>query len=422
MVLYKNDDGYLRRYVDDELDELLPHLRAVALDGPRGVGKTETAGRRADTTVALDDPEVRRLAEADPDGVLTRGSTVLLDEWQHLPQLWDRVRRAVDARADHRYLLTGSATPAPGTDTHTGAGRILSLRMRPMSLAERPGTAPTVLIRELFDGQSDISGDTDFRLADYAREICASGLPEVHSLPARARRPTLDGYIARIIDRDVPESGMTVRRPAAMRAWMAAYAAASSTTTDYVKVLEAATPGEADKPSKNTARTYRETLTRLWVLDPVTAWLPGNAPLTRLTQASKHQLADPALAASLLNVSEEALLSGARGSTELFGRLLESLATLTVRASGAACEARTHHLRTRGGDHEIDLLLERHDGAAVAFEVKLARTVDDADVRHLHWLGEQIGDRLRDKVVLTTGSTAYRRQDGVAVVPLALLG
>lgn len=422
MALNQIDDGYLRRYVDDELDELLPHLRAISLDGPRGVGKTETAGRRADAILALDDPEVRRLAEADPDGALTRGMTVLLDEWQHLPQLWDRVRRAVDARTDRRYLLAGSAAPAPGTETHTGAGRILSLRMRPMSLAERPGTTPTVQVRQLFEGDADIGGESDFRLADYAREICASGLPEMLALPARARRPTLDAYISRIIDRDVPESGTTVRRPAAMRAWMAAYAAASSTTTDYAKVLEAATPGEADKPSKNTSRTYRETLTRLWVLDPVPAWLPGNSPLTRLTQASKHQLADPALAASLLNVSEEALLSGARGSTELFGRLLETLATLTVRAAGAVCEARTHHLRTRGGDHEVDLILERHDGAVVGFEVKLARTVDDADVRHLHWLGEQIGDRLRDKVILTTGSTAYRRRDGVAVVPLALLG
>lgn len=422
MALTQIDDGYLRRYVDDELDELLPHLRAIALDGPRGVGKTETAGRRADDVLALDDPEVRRLVEADPDGALARSATVLLDEWQHLPQLWDHVRRAVDARTEHRYLLAGSASPAPGTETHTGAGRILSLRMRPMSLAERPGTTPTVLIRHLFEGGAAIEGESNVRLADYAREICASGFPEVRALAARARRPTLESYIARIIDRDVPESGTTVRRPAAMRAWMAAYAAASSTTTDYVKLLDAATPGDADKPSKNTSRTYRETLTRLWVLDPVPAWMPGNAPLTRLTQAPKHQLADPAIAASLLNTAESALLSGARGRTELFGRLFESLATLTVRAAGAACEARTHHLRTRGGDHEVDLLLERHDGAVVAFEVKLARTVDDADARHLHWLGEQIGDRLRDKVVLTTGSMAYRRRDGVAVVPLALLG
>ena len=106
----------------------------------------------------------------------------------------------------------------------------------------------------------------------------------------------------------------------------------------------------------------------------------------------------------------------------MFGNLLESLATLTVRGAGAAAEAKTSHLRTRGGEHEIDLILERYDGSVIAFEVKLARSVDDHDVRHLHWLGEKIGDRLKNKVIITTGSEAYRRTDGVAVIPLALLG
>ena len=95
---------------------------------------------------------------------------------------------------------------------------------------------------------------------------------------------------------------------------------------------------------------------------------------------------------------------------------------MCVRTAGQAAEARTFHLRTKAGEHEVDLILERYDGAVLAFEVKLSPTVDDKDVSHLHWLGEQIGDRLVDKIVLTTGSTAYRRADGVAVVPLALLG
>ncbi|MDN5599961.1 MAG: ATP-binding protein [Brachybacterium sp.] len=414
--------GYLRRYVDSELDALLPELTAIAIDGPKGVGKTATASRRAETTLRLDDPSVRQVVAADPTGQLSRSSTVLLDEWQHLPEVWDVVRRAVDARTSHTYLLTGSATPRAGVDTHSGAGRIVSLRLRPLSLSERRDAAPTIWIRDLFDPAATIDGSTETSLPDYAQAICSSGLPDITELSPRARRYALESYLRNVIDRDIPDHGLSVRKPATLQAWMAAYAAASSTTTEYVKILDAATSGDSDKPSKSTTLTYRDVLSKIWILDPVPAWLPSMSPLTRLVQAPKHQIADPALAATLLNVSEENLLSGAPGSGEVFGNLLESLATLTVRGAGAAAEAKTSHLRTRGGEHEIDLILERYDGSVIAFEVKLARSVDDHDVRHLHWLGEKIGDRLKNKVIITTGSEAYRRTDGVAVIPLALLG
>lgn len=413
---------YLRRYVDRELDALLPELSAIAVDGPKGVGKTATASRRAGVTLPLDDPAVRQLVAADPTHQLSRSDTVLIDEWQHLPEIWDVVRRAVDAETPHTYLLTGSATPRAGVDTHSGAGRITSLRLRPLSLSERRGAEPTVRIEDLFDPAATIAGSTTMGLADYAREICSSGLPGVTELSPRARRYALESYLRNIIDRDIPDQGVSIRKPATLRAWMAAYAGASSTTTEYVKILDAATSGDSDKPSKSTTLTYRDVLTKIWILDPVPAWLPSISPLSRLVQAPKHQLADPALAATLLSVSEVNLLSGAPGSGELFGNLLESLATLTVRSAGAAAKARTHHLRTRGGEHEVDLILERFDGSVIAFEVKLARSVDDHDVRHLHWLGDMIGDRLKNKVILTTGTEAYRRKDGVAVVPLALLG
>lgn len=116
------------------------------------------------------------------------------------------------------------------------------------------------------------------------------------------------------------------------------------------------------------------------------------------------------------------LVSQEPGSWELFGQPFESLVTLTVRAAGQVAGAKVSHLRTQGGAQEVNLILERYDGKVVAFEVKLKPTPTNRDVRHLHWLGEQIGPRLVDKVVVTTGTDAYRRPDGVAVVPLALLG
>lgn len=204
----------------------------------------------------------------------------------------------------------------------------------------------------------------------------------------------------------------------ALRRWLAAYAAASSTSASYTSVLDAATQGESAKPAKSTTTAHRELLSRIWMLDPVPAWLPHGAEFSRLKTAPKHQLADPALAAGALNHTAETLQQPRAGSAEL----LESLATLTIRASAQAQEASVGHLRTRDGGQEVDLIVERYDGTVVGFEVKLAASVTDSDVRHLHWLADQLGDRLADRVILTTGRDAYRRRDGVAVVPLALLG
>lgn len=413
---------YCRRYLDDELDALMEPPFAIAIDGPKGVGKTATAQRRADVVLRLDEEPVRQLVDADPGRVLAGPGVVLLDEWQLLPMVWDRVRREVDESARASFLLTGSATPVLDAERHSGAGRILSLRLRPMSLPERGATEPTVTIADLLGGRAEISGRTSWGVGDYAREICASGFPGIHGIPPRRQRAQLDGYLAHVIDRDIADLGVAVRHPDSLRRWMAAYAAASSTSASYTTILDAASAGEARKPAKTTTIAYRDLLAQIWVLDPVPPWQPSGAELSRLKRAPKHQLADPALAARLLQHTPETLLAPRAGSAELLGQLLESLATLTVRAAAQAQEASVGHLRTRDGGHEVDLVVERYDGRVVAFEVKLAATVSDADVRHLHWLAAQLGDRLADMVILTTGSDAYRRHDGVAVVPLALLG
>lgn len=424
MLSEPTGDGYLPRYLDYELDELWGQIPALSIDGAKGVGKTESASRRVDQIFHMDNPEVKTLFQAGVHSVLAGADSVLLDEWQHYPPIWDYVRRQVDEKNKQRFLLTGSASPQSGVDTHSGAARIVSLHMRPLALSERVGTKPSIFIRDLFEtgSKTEIAGQSDFELRDYAREICASGLPEIAELSPRARRAQLNSYVERIIDRDVLDHGVEVRKAGSLRAWLAAYAAASSTTASYETILNAATSNDNEKPAKSTTYAYRELLSRIWVLDPIPAWISSQTPLKRLTLQVKHHLVDPALAATLLNISEGSLLSGKPGTAELFGQLLESLAALTVRSAGQLSEAKTYHLRTRGGEHEIDLLLERYDGKIIAFEVKMSTAINDKDVRHLLWLKEQIGDRLVDAVVVTTGKYAYRRTDGVAVVPLALLG
>jgi len=440
---------YRRRIVDDELDELFCGLPAIALDGPKAVGKTATALRRAATTYRLDDEAERSIIQADPSQLLEGRRPVLIDEWQRLPESFDRVRRAVDDGAGPgSFLLTGSASPT-NPPTHSGAGRIVQVRLRPMTLAERNIGHPTVSLKELLhgggdqgvqtgdepdsggratsDGRAPIAGRTDIGLKHYVREILASGFPGLHDLPDRLARAQLDGYIDRIVDRDFEDLGHRVRRPGTLRRWMQAYAAATSTTASYEKIRDAATSDQGEKPARASTQPYRDVLERLWILDPVPAWLPTRNRLARLSLPPKHHLTDPALAARLLDVDETTLLRAqpagpamAREGT-LLGALFESLVTLSVRVYAQAAEARTAHLRTWSGGREIDLIVER-GRAVLAIEVKLGQTPDERDVRHLRWLQHELGGNLTDAIVITTGQVAYRRPDGIAVIPAALLG
>jgi predicted AAA+ superfamily ATPase len=425
--------AYTRRVLDGELDELFGSLAAVAVEGARAVGKTATAAERARTVYQLDQDDQRSLIEADGSRLLEGERPILVDEWQRVPSSWDVVRRAVDDRRTTAgsFLLTGSASAPPEANLHSGAGRIVSVRMRPLTLSERGVGTPTVSLEALLRGEApSITGETTVRLADYVDEILASGFPGFRGLSGRALRAQLDGYIDRVVEREFPQLGVNIRNPAALRRWLAAYAAASSTTTSYEKIRDAASSGQNEKPAKNTVAVYRDALERLWLLDPVPAWAPSRNHLRRLSSPPKHHLVDPALAARLLGIGAGALLQQERLEVEpaiprdgtLLGGLFESLVTIGVRVYAQAAEARVGHLRTASGDREVDLIVERDDGRVVAIEVKLNAAPSDDDVRHLHWLKERLGDDVLDMVVINTGSYAYRREDGVAVVPAALLG
>ena len=427
--MYDRGMDYQPRAVDPLLEQLVAGLPAVCVEGAKGVGKTATAQRLAVSVAELDREGYRANIAADPRIITALAPPALIDEWQLVPAVWDVVRREVDRdRTPGRFILTGSATPSASARVHSGAGRIVKMVMRPMTLPERQICAPAVSLRDLLDGTGPTGNPgTDVDLAVYAREIIASGLPGVRQDPPALRARQLDSYIDSALDHDIPDLGVNVRRPGALRSWLAAYAAATGTTANYTAILDAATPGEADKLSRQTATVYRDSLRRLHLLDPLPAWTPVLNPLSRLGQAPKHHLVDPGLAARLLGATERSLLEddvdrSVPREGPLLGALFESLAVMTVRVFADIVGARVGHLRTGNGDHEIDMIVERDDHRVLAVEVKLSPSVTKRDVRHLNWLESLIGDKLIGKVVVNTGPYAHRLPDGTMVVPLALLG
>jgi predicted AAA+ superfamily ATPase len=220
------------------------------------------------------------------------------------------------------------------------------MRMRPLSVAERGIETPTVSLAALLAGNRDIGGTTKLRLTDYVEEITASGFPAIRGLPPRVRRAKLDAYLDNVVQREFPEQGYPVRRPAVLRAWLAAYAAATSTSTAYSKILDTAAAGLANKPAKETTLAYRDALSSLWLLDALPPWIPSHNHLDRLGQSARHHLADPALAARLLGLDDAALLRAEHSLSEgtILGALFEHLVALvdatTLPSSRWHCSAR----------------------------------------------------------------------------------
>jgi uncharacterized protein len=407
-------ESYSRRYVDNFLDRIFTELPAVLLDGPKGVGKTMTATQRASTILQLDEPGPRSIALSDPNLLLQGEKPILVDEWHKAEPIWSAVKRAVDADySGGQFLLTGSL---PLIGTHSGAARIASVRMRPMTLVERGATNPTVFLAQLLMGEQDISGFSTFSLNDYTREILSSGFPAINPLSAEARDVALSGYLDRVVDSDIFEAGLKVRRPEFVRNWLTAYAAAIGTNASWNTIRDAASRGDIS-PARSTVAPYIEALARIRILDEVEPWAAAGTQLQRLMVSPKHYLVDPALGGNLLGISEETALINPE-----MGRLFENLVAMSLRVFAEPQLAKLHHLRTQDGRREIDFILERKDGKVIAVEVKWGSVVSESDAVHLNWLQEQIGPRLIDKMIINTGEHAYRTQSGVAVIPLALLG
>jgi len=408
----------------------LDGLPALALEGPKAVGKTVSASQIASTILPVDEKRIRQSLQASPEIINTSKPPVLIDEWQYFPDIWNYVRRSVDAKAPAgSFILTGSAYPA-GAKIHSGAGRIVRTRMRPLSLQERHLACPVVQIKDCLSGKA--SEQTEFSAkaceVDYIAEITSSGFPGIRAFPKAAQVEQINSYLKNIAAVDFPDAGYNLRRPDSLLRWMTAYAAATGTTANYSEILDAATAGESEKPSKATSIAYRDMLQNLWILDDVAAWIPGEGDFSRLKQAPKHFLADPALAAALLGYDAEALRFGAEESRydqrygAIAGRLFEALVALSLKTYAQVNQAHLRHFRTRNGDREVDFIIEK-GRSIVAIEVKLAPTVSTKDIRHLLWLREKYGPRCKELIVVTTGPYAYRRkEDGVLVVPAALLG
>ncbi len=394
---------YLPRHVDGALAAALEAAPVVILDGPRGAGKTTTAERLAATTLML--PRDLAALRVDPEGYLRSARPpVLLDEWQlaGTDLLW-AVKRLVDADpTPGRFLLTGSVEPASYGPTHPLTGRAVRMALRPMTRAELIGRGHEPILL-----QTILAGSTPPIGAALARPVEVDDLFRAGFPAARAMTdPTLflDAYAALVSHRGGHEGRDATRVLRTLRV----LAALTGQAVPDQRVWESADINKA------TLREYDDLLARVHLSAPLPAY-EGNR-LKRLTSYPKRFLADTALGLTLAGITREQL----RSDPSLAGRHLESFLLQQLRPQVDLCGGTLTHLRTAGGEREIDAVIEV-GSSLIAVEVTASRQVATSDARHMEWFRDQVGRRFFLGLVIHTGTDCYPLADRVVAMPLGLM-
>lgn len=415
--------GYMPRVADREVERALRASPAVVIEGPRACGKTWTGRRHSRSEVPFDAAfENRLVARIAPRELLDGPVPRLLDEWQLAPGVWDAMRRACDDRGRKgQFILTGSADPPDDATRHSGAGRVVRVRMRPMSLFESGESSGSVSLRELLASESASAPAPPLELADLADLACRGGWPGLlGDEPAVAQRQ-LRGYLDEISRTDISRVDGIARDPAGVRRLLASVGRNVGTQATF-KTL-GADIGGAQTLHPQTVKSYLDALTRLFVTEELPAWRPHLRSRAELRRAPKRYFADPSLAVAALRANPDRLM----GELSYFGLLFESLVLRDLAVYARANDWELSHYRDSSG-LEVDVILTSLDYRQwAAVEVKLggAEPVEQA-VGSLRRLQEridaaQMGDPSK-LIVITAGGPAFEYPDGTAVVPITALG
>ena len=371
----------------------------------------------------LDDPVQAAPFRADPSAALAAAmrrahagsGTLLLDEWQVVPETLGAVKRAVDrGLPPGAILLTGSVRAPLTSASWPGTGRVITIEMHPMAVLEQHATAAphSDFVSRLFAGEAEQvtlpPEPPDF--SGYVDLIAAGGYPAVLGAAAEARALWLESYAEQLVQRDVPKLG-EIRDPAALRRLLRAFAECTGTLRPDTEL--AAT---ADINVK-TVRRHERLLEDLRIVTSLPAWHTNR--LSRLVKQRKHCLIDTGLAMALLDADTDTLYR--RG--DLLSRMLETfvLAQLRPLLQFSTMRVCAHHLRQHDGRREIDVLLEAADGRVAALKVKASSAPTVRDARDLQWLRDELGERFVCGAVLHTGPQAFRLAERITALPIAAL-
>ena len=418
---------YRFRIIDQRIKEYLETFGAICIEGPKWCGKTWTSSYHSSSEIYLGDPngnfQNRALAQMDPSLILDGEVPRLIDEWQEVPSIWDAVRYKVDQNTKKgQFILTGSATPNHKGILHSGAGRIAKLRMRPMSLFESGNSSGKISLEKLCMGQMEPAMTGEVKLKDLIEYILPGGWPASLGISLDRAMRLPKEYLDAVVEDDIFRIDGVKRDRTKMVLLLRSLARNECTTVTNKALKNDVNEKDDEDIDIDTIASYLDIFNRLFILDNQQPFATKIRSSVRVKQAEKRHFTDPSLACALLKLTPEKLL----GDLETLGFLFESLCERDLKIYAESFGASLYHYQDYR-NREIDAVIELADGEWCAFEIKLGANQIDAAAEGLKKIKKEIENEPDGKpprilcVICGLSSAAYRREDGVYVVPVTAL-
>lgn len=420
--------AYKPRIADKLLARKMAGKGAVLIEGPKWCGKTTTAKQQAKSMLNLGDSNVLRqslqMMELSPITLLEGDTPRLIDEWQTIPPLWDTIRSEVDRRGDFsQFILTGSSVlPDAESTIHSGTGRFARIKMRPMSRLESGESTGSVSLTKLFEGEPLKPQVNQKGLEDIAYYTCRGGWPQATLLEGEIALDQALDYFDSVVERDIQRVDGVKRNADRSRLLLRSYARHISQQVSYATIKADMLSNDSQTLDEDTVADYIKALKRLFVIEDLEAWNPNIRSKAAIRTSDTRHFVDPSIGTAALGLGPKDLMN----DLESFGLFFEDLAVRDLRIFADLLDGRLYHYRDSSG-LECDTVLHRRNGTYALIEIKLGgeKAIEEA-ADSMKQLAETIDHTRMPQpaflmVLTAVGPYAYRRPDGVFVVPITCL-
>ena len=419
---------YKKRIADGLLERKLKGKGAVLIQGPKWCGKTTTAEQISKSILYMAKPEEKEqnisLAELNPSLLLKGEVPRLIDEWQIAPKLWDAIRFEVDHRDEEgQFILTGSAVPAKMNNvTHTGTGRVTWLTMRPMSLYESGESNGTVSLLELFNNNSKLNGTSELSLEDIAYLCCRGGWPRSIFMDKDIALEQAYDYYDAVVNSDISRVDDVNRNPERVKNLMRSYARNIGTQVSYETLKNDIINNDSFALDTDTVLSYVNALKKIFVIEESPAWNPNLRSKTAIRTSDTRYFVDPSIAVASLAIGPNDLIN----DLNTFGFIFETLCIRDLRTYAESINGSVYHYRD-SSNLECDAVIHLRNGAYGLIEIKLGgdKLINEGAENLLKMKNKIDTEKMKNPsflmVLTATGKYAYKREDGVCIVPIGCL-
>lgn len=421
-------DDYKPRIVDEILIKKLESKGAVLIEGPKWCGKTTTALRQAKSVLRMDNPLEKeqnlRLSKLNPQRLLIGDNPRLIDEWQIAPTLWDTVRYEVDQRGKMgQFILTGSAVPPDTKEiTHSGTGRFTWLTMRPMSLYESGESTGEVSLKSLFAGNLNVDGENTLDIDKLAYLVCRGGWPQAVGLKTEAALQQAFDYYDAVVKSDINRADSVNKNPERVKRIMKSYARNQGRQVASTVIAQDIAANEAETVNEDTVHSYIEALKKIFVVEDMSAWNPNLRSKSAIRTSDTRYYVDSSIATASLGIGPDDLINDLR----TFGLFFETMCVRDLRVFAESLYGAVYHYRDNT-NLECDTVIHLRNGSYGLIEIKLGGDdlIDEGAANLLKLKNKIDVSKMKAPaflmVLIGVGKYAYRREDGVLVVPIGCL-